>query len=322
MTASRLESLLTAKVAMLLASLLAGCSEAALGPTPWRSALEQRRQAAFPREAGLGQHRPLRIPHQPVRIVAGSVLSAEVLLAIAPRERIAGVHYIAADRRYSMVADETMGLQQVGADPEQLLAVRPDLVITDEFTKPETMALLAKVGVPVVRTHAFHDFDDVADNLRLIGWVTGCDAAAEALVQRMQVRLATLQGQAAKVAPWRVMSLDGALNTYGSGSLLDAEIAATGATNLAAAHGVGPYRRLDLEAVLSWRPDALLLGVVEGEQVPEQRRLRQQPGLQLLPCVQREHVLFVPSALLASTSQYAVETVACIQQQLLAWGHP
>jgi ABC-type Fe3+-hydroxamate transport system substrate-binding protein len=128
--------------------------------------------------------------------------------------------------------------------------------------------------------------------------------------------------EATNVSGWRVMSLDGGLNTYGKGSLLDAEIAATGASNLAAARGVGPYRKLDLEAVLSWRPDALLVGVLPGEEAAERQRMLQQPGLQLLPCVQQGRVLFVPSALLVSTSQYAVEAVACIQQQLLAWGHP
>ena len=46
----------------------------------------------------------------PTRIVAGSVHSAEVLLEISPRERIAAVHVLAADARYSAAVEQAQGL--------------------------------------------------------------------------------------------------------------------------------------------------------------------------------------------------------------------
>src|SRR5678815_1583931 len=84
----------------------------------------------------------------PQRIVAASVFATEVLLAIAPRERIAAVHVLAADPRYSLVVAEANGLPLVGAEPEQLLAAAPDLVLCDAFTRPETLALLSAADVP------------------------------------------------------------------------------------------------------------------------------------------------------------------------------
>lgn len=320
---SRILTLVTAGVVLLVAVALVPDQIGSRFFRDWRWDDPGLRQLMpFPRSIDARHGLDERVARRPEHIVAGSVLSAEVLLAIAPRERIAGVHYLAADPRYSMVADLAKGLRQVGADPEQLLAVRPDLVITDEFTKPETVALLTGIGVPVVRTHAFATFADVADNIRLIGWVTGCDEAAEGLVEQMRARQLSLDAHRRQVQDWRVMSLDGGLNSYGVGSLFDAEIAATGAANLSAERGVGPYRKLDIEAVLSWRPDALVLGVVPGEEDAARQRLLQYPGLKLLPCVQKNHVLFVPAALLGSTSQHTVEAAVFVQQQLLAWGKP
>jgi iron complex transport system substrate-binding protein len=279
--------------------------------------------AALARPAAEPSGEALPAPHgAPQRIVAGSVLSAEVLLAIAARERIAGVTYLAADARYSAVAGDVRGLPLVGADPEQMLAMRPDLVVTDAFTRAETRELLAHANVPVARTRAVASFADVVDNIRLIGRAAACEDAAERAVDGFEARLRALAARAADVRGWRVLELDGALGTYGIGSLPDVVVQASGAVDVAAEHGVGSYRTLDVETILAWRPDALLIGIDPGEERAADERLRQVPGLPLLPCVQRGRIVFVSHALLGSTSQHVLDLAAELQARLCAWGRP
>jgi len=264
----------------------------------------------------------LRPEHQPLRIVAGSILATEVLLEIAPRERIAGVHALATDARYSLVVAEVADLPLVGAEPERLLAVRPDLVILDAFTRPETQVLLESAGVPVLRTMTPRSFDDIATNIRRIGRACHLDAEAEALVARMQAKLRDVQQRGADLGAWHVCSLDGGLHTYGRGSLFDAMLGAIGAHNLAAERGAGPFRKLSLEAVLAWRPDAL---VVDGEAKNGHVQpdwFAQSRGLQLLSCTQKNHVLFVSSPMLGTTSHRLVDTAAFVQEALRQWGRP
>jgi iron complex transport system substrate-binding protein len=283
-----------------------GCLTGCRRPAPWQAA----------------DWRPASPPQ---RIVAASVLATETLLAIAPRERLAGVHVLAADARYSLVADEAKGLPLVGADPEQLLAARPDLVVCDAFTRPETLALLAAADVPVVQTATPTSFADIAANLRRIGAVCWLDAPAAALVAQMEQRLAALAAHAGECAGWRVASLDGALHTYGRGSLFDAMVAAAGARNLAGERGVGPFRKLDVETVLGWRPDALVLGGADAADAADGAQpawLAQQPGLALLPCAQRARCVRIPSPLLATTSHRLVDAAARLQDALRQWGRP
>ncbi len=257
----------------------------------------------------------------PQRIVAGSVFATEVLLAIAPRERIAAVHVLAADPRYSLVADAVSGLPRVGAEPEQLLAAQPDLVVCDPFTRPETLALLDAADVPVVRTADAASFADVAANVRRVGSLCHLEREAERLVTDMERRLATLAERAAEIADWRVINLDGALHTHGRGSLFEAVATAAGARCLAAERGVGPFRKLDLEALLAWQPDALVVGGVESAgELPAW--LRQQPGLSALECVRARRVVQVPGPLLGTTSHLLVGAVEQLQAQLLRWGKP
>lgn len=263
--------------------------------------------------------RPERAPQ---RIVAASVLAAEVLLEIAPREHIVGVHRLAADPRFSLVAAQVEGLHLLGADPEQLLAVRPDLVITDAFTKAETQQLLTAAHVAVVRTAVPTSFEDVAANVRRIARMCHVEAAGERLVAAMNDELRRVSEGGHGLGSWRVCSLDGDMHTHGRGSLFDAVVAAAGATNLAAQRGVGPFRKLDVEALLLWRPDALVLSAVPGQESEERKWLHGHPGLRLLPCVQRDRVVFVPSALLGSTSQHLVGAAERLQQTLREWGRP
>jgi len=255
-----------------------------------------------------------------MRIVCGSVFAAETLLEIAPRERIAAVHEFAADSRYSLVADQVEGLELVGAEPEQLISVRPDLVIVGAFTKPETLAILASAGVPVLRTATPRSFVDIAANIRLIGRACLLEAEAEALVARMNVRLAELQKRGRELGACEVMSLDGGLRTMGNGSLFDAVVTAAGATNLAAKNGAGPFRIMNFESVLAWRPEMLVIDLQSGKEETEREWIAQSLGFELLPAVVNDRILFVPSALFATTSHHLVETVAFVQDTLLRWG--
>lgn len=260
----------------------------------------------------------------PQRIVAASLLATEVLLAIAPRDRIAGVHVLALDPGFSTVVAAAQGLPTVGAEPEQLLAVQPDLVICDAYTRPETLALLSAASVPVVVTRDAGDFDGIAANLLRIGQVCHLDAAAGQLVAQMRTRLEALSQNAASVAGWRVINLDGGLHTYGRGSLFAALLDAAGAAPLAVERGVGPFRKVDVETLLAWQPDAL---VIAGEHaagaadvLPDW--IRHYPGLSLLKCVAAGRLLRVPGPLLNTTSHRLVEAAELVQRELQRWGKP
>ncbi len=258
----------------------------------------------------------------PLRIVAGSVHSTEVLLEIAPRERIAAVHVLAVDPRYSAAVERAQGLALVGAEPEQLLAGHPELVFTDPFTRAETRQLLQSCGVRVVQTPDIGSLDDVARSIRAIGTATGLADAAEALVVRMRSREAELRTAAPARAAWRLVTIDGGYHAFGSGSLVDELIRIAGARNLAAEHGVRAFRRLDAEELLGWDPDALVVAGTPGKEAEQLAWMRQDPALARLRCVQQGRVVCIPGALLSSTSHHALEAAACLGRALDEWGKP
>ena len=249
------------------------------------------------------------------RIVAASVSSAEILLGLVPHRRIAAVHYLAADPIFSTVSGEVGGIKTIGPSPEQILSVRPDLVLTDEYTSAVTQRLLGTVGVPILRIDAPRNFDNVARNLELVGAWVGCEDQAKAEVAGMLARIQGLAQQQARVASWRIMNLNGDLDTYGRHSLFDAAVGLAGARNIPADRGADAYLKLDLETVMAWRPDALVIA-------SEPTWIESDPVLSLLPCVKRKRYIRISSALLSCQSSNAVELAARIQEQLREWGQP
>lgn len=256
------------------------------------------------------------------RIVLASVLAAESVLDALPRERLAGVHAFAANAGYSLVAERAKDLRLLGATPEQLLSVRPDLVLVDAYTRGETLALLEAASVPVVRTIDPHGFSDIERNLRTLGRVMHLEAETDEIIGSMRNKLADVRASGDGLREWRLLSLDGALHTYGKGSLFDAIATTAGARNLAAEHGVGSFRKLDIEEVLAWRPDAIVLSGSQSEGGGVPKWIQQFPGLNLLPCVKSGRLVFVPGPLLSTTSHHLVDAAAFVQKKLRTWGKP
>ena len=253
--------------------------------------------------------------HTAERIVAASVSSAEILLGLVPHNRIAAVHYLAADDVFSTVANEVAGIKTIGASPEQILSVRPDLVLTDEYTSAVTQRLLGTVGVPMLRIDAPRNFEDVARNLELVGARVGGEEQANAEVARLRAKVQELKEHQPSVSSWRIMNLNGDLDTYGRGSLFDAAVGLAGARNIPAERGAEAYLKLDIETVMAWRPDALVVA-------SDPTWIESDPVLSLLPCVQRKRYIRISSALLSCQSSRAVAVAARIQEQLRQWGNP
>ena len=74
--------------------------------------------------------------------------------------------------------------------------------------------------------------------------------------------------------------------------------------------------------ILDWNPDAFVVGVRPGGEEAVRKLLKQSAALRLLPAVQKDRIVFVPNALLLSTSHHVVGAVQVIAKQLDTWGKP
>lgn len=194
----------------------------------------------------------------PRRVVSINLCTDQLAMMLAAPGQLVSVSYLARDPRASAMADAAQAYPVNRGLAEDVFLLKPDLVLTGEFTTPATVAMLERLGVRVERFALAGDFAQIADRVRQMGRALGQDAAGEAAAQAFEADVARL-ASAAGAQEARHAALYYA-NGYTSGDRgLAAQIlAAAGLANIAGALGMETGGTLALERLVLADPDVLI----------------------------------------------------------------
>ena len=146
----------------------------------------------------------------------------------------------------------------LSGNPELLIGLDTDLAVMATYSNPAALDQMLAADVPVFVLADFGSPDAIRANIRLLGRATGEEVRAEALIARMDARIAAVQARVSACEPVRVLYYEPAGITYGTGSTVDAVLTLAGGVNVAAE--LGAYPLIDAEFVLAADPDVVLLG--------------------------------------------------------------
>lgn len=191
------------------------------------------------------------------RIVSINLCTDQLLLELVPRERIAGLSHLAADRTLSATAARADGLATTHGQAEEVLELEPDLVLTVEYSTPAAVDMLRRLGKRVVVLPLASDLDGIRAAVRKLADALGERARGEAVIARFDERLAA----AAPRSDVHPTALAYQINSLAAGpaSLLDAAMTAAGFANQARSEPLGPAGRLPLELLVTRPPDLLVM---------------------------------------------------------------
>jgi iron complex transport system substrate-binding protein len=223
---------------------------------------------------------------RPPRLVTVGGGITEVVYALGAQAQLVGTDssslYPAASQRTPKVGY----LRQLSA--EGLLALRPDtLVAGTDAGPPVVLDQLRSAGVKLALIESDHSWDEVIRKVETVGRVTGREAEASTLQQRLQMRWAAVSAvvrQGARATPPRVLfvlSHTGSLLVSGQGTAADAVIRFMGAHN--ALGGFKGYRPMTAESMAAAAPDVILMTTQGLLAVGGEDRFWQRPELALTP---------------------------------------
>lgn len=124
------------------------------------------------------------------RIVSQSPCITHTLQWMGLEARIVGI-----SRYDTLDHSHTSGV--MAPDGVAIAALEPDLILTSDWTKPETLYKITPAGTQAIRLTASTALDQIADNLRRIGQADGLPDAgtrAEAFEAAMKECMATIRG--------------------------------------------------------------------------------------------------------------------------------
>jgi iron complex transport system substrate-binding protein len=122
------------------------------------------------------------IEKTPMRIVSLSPSNTEILFAVGAGDRVVG------GTTYDTYPPEAVNLSKIGGfssvNVEAVVNLSPDLVLAEDGNGLDTINVLKKLDLKVVTVNP-KTMDDILENIRLVGNITGNDAAAESLTADM-----------------------------------------------------------------------------------------------------------------------------------------
>jgi len=191
----------------------------------------------------------------PQKIMSLKVCTDELLLDLVPPSRIASVTFLSREKASLRQWPQAAAIPVNHGTAEEILAARPDLILTDPFIAPALRPLLARTGAKVVEVPPAENFDQIRAVVRQAAKAVGEEARGETLIARMD---ATLHDLAAHrpARPLTVAEWGGGGYVPGKGGLFDALLTAAGARNVER----GSFGYYDVESLIAANPDALVYG--------------------------------------------------------------
>ncbi len=194
---------------------------------------------------------------KPQRIVSTNVCADQLALALVDHKRIVSVSRMAIEPQISNFAEAARRIPINGARAEEIVELKPDLVLGDIYTGAHANRLAQTLGVPVHVIGVGSSLADVRQIVRDAARVLGEEQKGAELIAEMDARIA--RARAMSGAPITALVYEPNGITSGNGTLTHDILQAAGLRNLAPELMHGRYGAVPLEAVILAAPRLLVL---------------------------------------------------------------
>lgn len=192
------------------------------------------------------------------RIVSMNVCTDQLLIPLADPEQILGLSRFSRDAWQSFAAKDARRYPTLSGGAEDVLVLKPDIVVVSLFDKRSTRELLKAKGFRLAEFAVPRNLDEVKAQIREMGEVVGHPDRANAEVARLDEAI-TRARRAVAVRHYRVLPLSRRGWVSGNDSLLSSLLAETGLFNAAADLGISFGGFASLETIVNLRPDLIVV---------------------------------------------------------------
>lgn len=228
----------------------------------------------------------------PERVHFLSLGHAEIGVALIQPEKFTAIYPFFTDPDVSNVSDQLASVPVIGFEPEEVVALEPDIAIASQYTNPDLVNVVKAAGIPVVRASEEGGSSGDIPNILLMGYILGAEEQALQLVDEVESRIqfvaeAIAPHQKQDVALPGVLAISKFTDIYAAGSNtnLSEIIAAAGAYNPAEDAGIDSYQQVSIESIAAINPDVIIITQPLESGIQFAEELRNSPVLQDVPAI-------------------------------------
>ncbi|TJV44121.1 MAG: hemin ABC transporter substrate-binding protein [Mesorhizobium sp.] len=194
-----------------------------------------------------------------IAAIGGSI--TEIVYALGEEKRL-----VARDST-SNYPKAALDLPDVGymraLSPEGVLSVNPTGILALHGSGPrEAVDVLKKTSIPFIEVPEHYSHEGILEKVRIVGKALGVDAKAEVLARELDAKLTAAERRTASIKERKrvlfVLSIQGGkILAAGSDTAADGMVRLAGGVN--AIEGFSGYKQLSDEAIITARPDVILM---------------------------------------------------------------
>lgn len=238
----------------------------------------------------------------------------QYLIALADPAQIAALTQYSRDPEMSYYAKRAQSLPISTRSAEEVLMLRPDLVIGVPYRQREALAPLKARGVPIIALPKKDGLAGTEESIRVVAKAIGHPERGRALIASIRARLARVGPPPGRGRVAAYYQRRGYLT--GAGTLVDELMGRVGLVNLAAKLDLRTLSRLSVEQLAMARPDFLILESAVTRTTDRGTEMLRHPLLDR--AVRPEHRLVLPQALTVCGGPAYPEAVEMLAAQLRA----
>jgi iron complex transport system substrate-binding protein len=196
------------------------------------------------------------------RLVSMNVCTDQLVLTLADPEQILGLSRFARDGWQSQAGDISR-YPVLSGGAEDVLLIRPDIVVASAFDKRSTRELLKAKGLRLAELAVPRTLDEARQQIREAGDITGHPDRATAEIARLDAALARAR-RAVSERHYRVLPLSRRGWVAGSDSFVGSLLGETGLRSAAGDLGFSFGGFASLETIVNLRPDFIVVSQAGG----------------------------------------------------------
>lgn len=236
----------------------------------------------------LGACAPAGTGGQPSRIISLNPCTDVLLVELADRDQIGALSSYSRDPlQSSMDVAAAARYPSTRGALEEVVAARPSMIVSGNFTPPATRAAYARMGLRLEEFSMAANVEDSEAQIRRMAALLGHSERGEVMIARIEQSLRDASAPDG-FKPVPALIWHGGGLVVGRETLVSDLLRRTGFTPFAAIRGMGQSQYLPLEQMVADPPRVLLIvGHGDADGGREGRRVVRHPVLAQLPGMQR-----------------------------------
>ncbi|NCD09959.1 MAG: ABC transporter substrate-binding protein [Negativicutes bacterium] len=299
-------------ILMVFAFLISGCSSI--------TQAEKEKSVSFKDRTG----RIVNVKAKPQRIISLTLGTDEILLDLVEPERIAALTYLASDSGISFVTDKSALVKSKirSNSAEEILALKPDLVLIADWWGLDMLQTLRDMGVPVYVYKTPYSVNDIRNTIREVGRVVGEPQRAENVIDVFNDKIINVELKAAKIPQTerkRVVALTGKDGFGTKGGLYDDMCKYAGVGNCLSEETGSQFNGLPKERILQLNPDCILVTVWDANGMMKSQtkeEIMSDEGLKPVKAIQNNDIAAISGKCVFCVSQYTADSIEILAKSV------